>query len=420
MFIAAMLMLLAVVQAPRSTREGGVAAQAVPVAQSLESFETIAEYRLQDNWAPRFQGALDPDQEQAWPYSGGFGTPWEPASAYLADQGLALNGPGGHSEVVIWRGLEWRHYRFDAPIASARLDPLKGNRLLITLMLGPGRFETRLMEIPEGRVLWATDSGPWSRFSWDGKAVLLGLRPPGLDALLLTTLPVDGAFPEATLASWSEKDLPQPPRGLATRAEQLWDDGQDTPGARLMVPWTPGGRFWFPRRDRLWTTLGNAWTLWELVEGQWRRQAAGPGVLGAQPPLGMTLTLKGQRQRAPLDRAEWEPVPEDTEPWPPYDPAWGWWAPDLAATAWDQRWGAGSPRLGKERQREALLRTFRPEWRSAKRLRASVAGWLAESPEVALREASGVAWVWVGDRALLVRLQTVERLKAVRKGLRIP
>ena len=118
MFIAAMLMLLAVVQAPRSTREGGAVLESSPVAQTLESFETLAEFRLEDGWVPRFQGAQDPDQEQPWPFGGGFGTPWEPASAYLADQGLALNGPGGHSQVILWRGLEWRHYRFDAPIAS--------------------------------------------------------------------------------------------------------------------------------------------------------------------------------------------------------------------------------------------------------------------------------------------------------------
>jgi len=126
-----------------------------PVELSMESFETLAEYRLQDGWTPRFQGAQDPDQDEAWPFGGGFGTPWEPASAYLADQGLALNGPKGHSEVALWRGLEWRHYRFDAPLASARLDPVKHNRLLVTLMRAPGRFETRLLEIPEGRVLWA-------------------------------------------------------------------------------------------------------------------------------------------------------------------------------------------------------------------------------------------------------------------------
>jgi hypothetical protein len=434
MFIAAMLVLLAFVQAPKSTREGGAMVTDAPLELSMDSFETLAEYRLQEGWTPRFQGALDPDQAKPWPFGGGFGTPWEPASAYLADQGLALNGPRGQSEVVIWRGLEWRHYRFDAPIASARIDPAKGNRLLVTLMLSPLRFETRLLEIPEGRVLWSADSGPWSRFSWDGRAVLLGLRPPGLQGtrpmgpaigLLLATLPVEGEVPPATLAPWDEKGMPPPPRPWPTRQELLWDDGKDLPGARLMVPWQPGARLWFPQRDRLWVSTGNLWTLWALAGGLWRREATGPGELYAQPPLRMALLVPDKkegtvlRRTGPLDKARWAPVPEDTEPWPPYDPAWAWWSPDLAATAWDIRWGKPSS-LPKERQRQALLQSKRSEWLTASGLRASVRGWLPGGPEVAMRESSAVAWVWVGDRALLERLQPTGRLTAVRKTLKLP
>jgi len=389
-----------------------------PVELSMESFETLAEYRLQDGWTPRFQGAQDPDQDKPWPFGGGFGTPWEPASAYLADQGLALNGPRGHSEVALWRGLEWRHYRFDAPIASARLDPAKGNRLLVTLRRAPQRFETRLLEIPEGRVLWSMDSGPWSRFSWDGQAVLLGLRQPGPEAgLLLSAL--------ATLAPWDEKGMPPAPRSWPTRQEQLWDDGKDLPGARLMVPWQPGARFWFPLRDRLWVTSGNLWTLWARTGGLWKREATGPGVLYAQPPLRMGLQVPEKkegtvaRKTGPLDEAKWTPVAPATPPWPPYDPAWAWWSADQAATAWDAHWGDLAA-LPKERQREALLRNKRPDWITASRLRASVRGWLADGPEVAVRESSGAAWVWVGDRALLVRLQPTGRLKSVRKALKLP
>jgi hypothetical protein len=425
MFIAAMLMLLALVQAPRSTREGGAVAPDAPVELTLQSFETLAEYRLQDGWAPRFQGAQDPDQEEPWPFGGGFGTPWEPASAYLGDQGLALNGPRGHSEVVIWRGLEWRHYRFDAPIASARLDPAKGNRLLVTLKLGPRRFETRLLEVPEGRVLWASDSGPWSRFSWDGQAVLLGLRPPKPDGgLLLASLPVDGDVAPATLAPWDEKGLAPPPRGWTTRPENLWDDGKDLPGARLLVPWPAGARLWFPRRDRLWVSGGGQWSLWSLSGGAWRREAAGAGLLQAQPPLRMSLLgperKEGpERRTAPLDQARWETVPAGAPAWPAYDPAWGWWSADLAATAWDQRWGK-DPALPRERQREALVRANRPEWLTATKLRASVRGWLPQGPEVALRENAGTAWVWVGDRAILQRLQPTGRLASIRKALKLP
>jgi hypothetical protein len=425
MFIAAMLLLLALVQAPRSIREGGAAAPDAEMDLSMESFETLAEYRLLDGWAPRFQGAQDPDQEKPWPFGGGFETPWEPASAYLGNQGLALNGPREHSEVVIWRNLEWRHYRFDAPIASARLNPVKGNLLLVTLMLAPRRFETRLLEIPEGRVLWASDSGPWSRFSWDGKAALLGLRAPGRESgLLLTALPVEGDLPPPTLAAWDEKGLPPPPRGWITRPENLWDDGKDLPGPRVLVPWQSGGRMWFPRKDRLWVGSGNTWNLWALADGRWRREAAGTGTLHAQPPLRMGLEGfdrkdPGARRTSPLDRAQWEPVPADTPPWPPCDPAWTWYAPDLAVTAWDQRWGKDAS-LPKERQREALLRGNRPEWLTATKLRASVRGWLPDGPEVALREYAGVAWVWVGDRAILERLLPTRRLLAVRNSLKLP
>jgi hypothetical protein len=423
MFIAAMLMLLAIVQAPRSTREGGAVVDTSAAAQTMDTFETLAEYRLRDGWAPRFQGAVDPDQEQPWPYGGGFGTPWEPASAYLADQGLALNGRDGHSEVVLWRGLEWRHYRFDDPIASARLDPAKGNRLLVTLTLGKGRFETRLMEIPEGRVLWATDSGPWSRFSWDGRAVLLGLRAPQPeDALLLATFPAEADRPESTLAPWDEKDLPPPPRGWATRQEQLWDDGKDLPGARILTPWQPGARMWFPTKDKLWVATGNQWTLWTLDAGTWRRQATGAGQLTAQPPLRMALIVPGRkgepavRKTTRTDRAEWTDLPAEAEPWPDYDPAWAWWGEDLAATTWDQRWGKGS--LPPERQRQALLRAYRPEWRTARGLRSSVKSWIPDGPEIALRETVEAAWVWVGERAILVRLQPTLRLKSVKTALK--
>ena len=95
LFIAAMLLLFAVVQAPRPVSEGGVGNAAAPAIMSLGGYESVAEYRLQEGWSPRFQSTKDPDQPDPWPFEGGFGTPWEPASPYLADQGLALNGPRG-------------------------------------------------------------------------------------------------------------------------------------------------------------------------------------------------------------------------------------------------------------------------------------------------------------------------------------
>ena len=424
LFIAAMLLLFAVVQAPRPVSEGGVAAAGAAPVMTLGSYETLAEHRLQEGWSPRFQGTRDPDQLDPWPFEGGFGTPWEPASPYLADQGLALNGPLGRSEVLLWRGLEWRHYRFDAPLSSARLDPVRGNRLLVTLQMGPERFETRLLELPEGRVVWAAQSGPWSRFSWDGKAVLVGFfevperRPDA--RLLLTALPVEGEAGEATLAAWDEPGLPPVARGTATRPEALTEDGQDLPGARLQVPWRPGDRFWFPRKDRLWTSLGSTWTAWVLEDGRWRREAAGTGRLVSQPPEAMGLLEGRGEEEAPrrttaVARVAWVPVAGDAPPWPAPDPAWVW-REDGAFDPWDRRWNR--PALPPERQRQALFEAFRPDWRTAMGLRASVKGWLPRGPEVALREPWGVAWVWVGDRLIQTRLVEVERVRALRRLLR--
>ena len=423
LFIAAMLLLFAVVQAPRPVSAGGVGAETAPAVMSLGGFESLAELRMEEGWSPRFQGAQDPDQQEAWPFEGGFGTPWEPASPYLADQGLALNGPRGRSEVVLWRGLEWRHYRFDAPLCSARLSPGKASRLLVTLLMGPGRFETRLLEVPEGRVLWSTQSGPWSRFSWDGRAVLLGFFEGGegrADArLLLSQLPLEGEPAEATLAAWNEPGLPAAPRGLATKEAALSEDGQDLPGARLELPWHPGDRLWVPRGDRLWHGGLQGWAAWSLEDGRWVRQAAGMGLLTAHPPLRMGLAeplpQEGMlRKTSPPDQVAWTPVEADAPPWPAWDAAWAW-RENAAFDAWDQRWNETA--LPTERQRQALSQSYRPEWRAALGLRVSVKGWLPKGPEVALREPLGVAWIWVGDRVLLVRLVEVERLRILKKLL---
>jgi hypothetical protein len=169
LFIAAMLLLVAIVQGLRPASGGGIVADAPAAVLSLQSFPVEASSRLEDRWSPRFEGAQDPDQPEPWPFEGGFGAPWEPASPYLLDQGFAVNGPQGRSEVRLWRGLEWRVVRFDSPLVSARMHPRRPDRLLVTLASGPSRFETELLAIPEGRVLWSVLAGPWSRFSWDGR-----------------------------------------------------------------------------------------------------------------------------------------------------------------------------------------------------------------------------------------------------------
>ena len=68
LFIAAMLLLFAVVQAPRPVSAGGVTAVESPAIMNLGGYESLAEFRLVDGWAPRFQGTRDPDQPDAWPY----------------------------------------------------------------------------------------------------------------------------------------------------------------------------------------------------------------------------------------------------------------------------------------------------------------------------------------------------------------
>lgn len=426
LFIAAMLLLVTIVQGTRPASGGGIVADAPAAVLGLDSFPMEASTRLEDGWSPRFKGAQDPDQSEPWPFAGGFGAPWEPASPYLLDQGFAVNGPQGRSEVRLWRGLEWRSYRFDSPLVSARMDARRPDRLLVTLAAGPNRFETELLAIPEGRVIWSVMAGPWSRFSWDGRAVLVGFLEGADRHLLLSGLPMDGDPSEATLAAWDEKGekgLPLPPRGLPLKVEQLSDDGRDLPGAKVALPWQEGDRLWMPQADRLWISGRTGWSLWRLEDRRWRREAAGAGVLEGQPPSRMGLTAplpppaEGmERSTSPLDQAKWTPVSADEPPWPACDPAWAW-GEGSALTAWDGRWRPFSDPLPPERQRVALAAAFRPDWISAKALRRSVAGWLPAGPEVALREVQGRAWIWVGDRVLLVKLPELARSRRVRKIL---
>lgn len=423
LFIAAMLAMVMVVRAPRPSAPGESAPVAPEVA-GLLAYEPEAELRLADGWSPRFLGAQDPDQWEPWPFEGGFGAPWEPASPYLDDLGLALNGPQGTSEVRLWRNQEWRRYAFEAPLASARL---RGSRLLVTLRLSERRFETRMVEIPEGRVLWSVASGPWSRFAWDGSAVLLGFFEPskekerGPQRLLLSVLPLEGDGRAASLAPWDEPGLPAPPAGWPRKEEALSEDGRDLPGARVLLPWTPGSRLAFPRRDGLWVGSEGRWAAWRLTEGVWRRAAEGQGSLLPHPPEGLGLVRSteagAERLEGPTDAVDWKPVAAEAEPWPAPDPAWAW-ARGSAFTAWDLRAGPPLEGLGPETNRAALEKTFRADWLAASRLRASVRGWLPKGPEVALREVQGAAWVWVGDRVVLVRLPDAARLRALRKLLK--
>jgi hypothetical protein len=119
-----------------------------------------------------------------------------------------------------------------------------------------------------------------------------------------------------------------------------------------------------------------------------------------------------------LTSLSWQEIPAGGEAWPAYDAAWVWKGEEGALSAWDLRWGKGVEDFPREKQREALLNAFRADWHAASSLRASVRGWLPDGPDIGMREASEVAWVWVGDRVLLVRLHGGERLRKVRSLLR--
>jgi len=427
MFIAAMLMLLAIVQAPRPISEGGAAAasmSSLPLCMDGDGFETVAEYRLKEGWAPRFKGNLDPDHDKAWPYCGGFGAPWEPASAYLADRGLALNGPDGKSEVVICKGIGWRHYRFDYPITSARLDPINGDKLLVTLMIDDNNFETSLLELPGGQVIWNTCSGPWSRFSWDGQAAIFGLfQNTSKTIMLLSSIPVSQDIPELTMTLWDGRAPALQHKNSSIRQDScLIDKSKKILGAHFVVPWRRGAKFWFPRKDCIWVSVGNFWTMWKMDGYRWHRVATGIGELYSQPPIAMGLMTYNKRLGiftrliGSLSQVRWDNVSVEDKQWPQYDPAWIWYSRSSATTAWDSQWG--NPVFPEERQRDALVRTSRSEWITSSSLRASVRGWLPYGPEVALRESHEMAWVWVGHKVFMKKLQPNNRSMLIKKVLR--
>ena len=348
MFIAAMLILLAFVQAPKPIRDGGIFAIKDSATLCMDSFETIAEYRLQDGWAPRFQGAKDPDKDQAWSYVGGFGAPWEPASAYLADQGFAMNGPNKQSEVVIWKSMEWRHYRFNTPLVSARLDPIKSKLLLITLMVANNKFETRLIRLSDGQLLWSIESGPWSCFSWDGQAVIFGFHSIKNKAKLrLVTIQTTATDFKETLNNLYKQSISLLSKNNSLKREQLINN-KNILGAHLVIPWQSGARMWFPYKNKLWVSVGNIWSFWSLNEDKWHCDATGFGELYAQPPIKMGLIAYDRklnsiaRKIGPLNQVNWEAIPTGFKKWPTYDSAWAWWSDDFASTAWGLQWGKTS------------------------------------------------------------------------------
>ncbi|HZU52876.1 MAG TPA: hypothetical protein VFF77_03210, partial [Holophagaceae bacterium] len=57
LFIAAMLLLVTIVQGTRPASGGGIVADAPAAVLGLDSFPMEASTRLEDGWSPRFKGA---------------------------------------------------------------------------------------------------------------------------------------------------------------------------------------------------------------------------------------------------------------------------------------------------------------------------------------------------------------------------
>ena len=138
----------------------------------IDDFSVEASLHVEPGWKPVLENRSEPEVTPLGSRSLGF--PWEPTSPFASPQGLALNGPGGRSKVYLWRNLDWRAYPYEVPIVSFRFNPHNSKQALVTFQFGPKRYETQLIDYPENRIRWSIPSGPWSRFSWDGRSVLIG------------------------------------------------------------------------------------------------------------------------------------------------------------------------------------------------------------------------------------------------------
>lgn len=374
-----------------------------------------AELRLDPEWVPRLYEPTDPLETSGG--SAGFGMPWESAEAFLGDQGFVLNHPSGISHFMLWRDKAWRVYRFQAPIISARLNPQNNNQGLFTFRYGPKRFETRLMDFPNGNIIWAVASGPWSRFSWDGRSVLLG-REEKKNRLLLASLPTHDDLPAATLAPYDEKEFRPQPLDVAIRPGDLSDEGQGLPGYKIVSVWSPQHRLWFPQQNQLWIADRSYWVLWRLRRGQWRRAQGGEGTLIPILPQAFGLirgTDRSLTQLRDTDRPiEFSPVPEGRGLWPT---SMGWFSSSAGGMRPDgMLWGAPMDFKVGEWNSE-LEKIFRNAWQEDIQLRPSLKTLLPQGPQVRIFYQHQQAWVWVGSRIFLVRLGSSSSDKKLQRFL---
>ena len=97
LFIAALLLLVAVVQAPRSSKAGGVTVPDTPTALTLDSFEVVADQEMGDDSLKDFNvtGQLsDYDRQNAEKFKASGKGSWITATLlnYLAAEGLLAKG----------------------------------------------------------------------------------------------------------------------------------------------------------------------------------------------------------------------------------------------------------------------------------------------------------------------------------------
>jgi hypothetical protein len=381
----------------------------------IEHFSVEASLHVEPGWKPVLENRSEPEVTPLGSRSLGF--PWEPASPFASPQGLALNGPGGRSKVYLWRNLEWRAYPYEVPIVSFRFNPHNSKQALVTFQFGPKRYETQLIDYPENRIRWSIPSGPWSRFSWDGRSVLIGFFEKS-NRLLVTTFSVDEEPSEQSLATYEEPDFQKVPEDVTTRSEALSDDGRDLPGDRVVLIWSKSHQVWFPRRDQLWVSDGFFWTLWHLSSQGWKRTQGGEGRLIPHFPddfriedlqKKITLGFVEVRDEAPLSIREldrsWDPLPK-------YSDRWFW--KSMGAISYEgERWGSAQD-IPATRWAEELREVYAGETRRVLQLRPELQSDLTQGPRLQLLEAHGKAWVWVGDQIYLINLLDTSTTRAVR------
>jgi len=420
LFIGGLLLLLSFAQGLfRENDEGIFKLTSESVMTQIDNFSVETSLYVEPGWKPILSNHYEPEMNPLG--SRDFGLPWEPASVFSSPYGFPLNGPGGRSKVYLWKNLEWRTYSYEVPIVSFRFNPRNNKQALVTFQFGSKRYETQLIDYPENRIRWSIPSGPWSRFSWDGRSVLIGFFEKS-NRLLVSTVSVDEDPRVRSLAAYEEPDFQKVPDDLVTRPERLSDDGRDLPGDRVTLIWSKFHQMWLPRSDQLWVCDGSFWTLWHLSSKGWKRTQGGAGLLTPQfpdyfrlvtPLKNDTLGMVNVDDKAPLSI---RPVDPSEDPLPKYYDRWFW--KSTGAISYDgERWGSARA-IPRTRWAEELRKKYTGETQRVLQRRPELRSDLLQGPRLQLLEAHGKAWVWVGDEIYLLNLLDTSTTRAVRSWFR--